>query len=1256
MRCPNCGFDSPAEMKFCGMCGACLVQICTNCEFANPLAFVFCGQCGHPLAVSSVGAQRSELPADELSSDTQAIFAPRSSAESPAGLDDETRTQNLVTLEGEHRLATVIIADVKGSTNLFEQLGTEAWVALMNHVFQILEAEIYHYGGMVDQFRGDGLVAFFGTTLAHEDDPERAVLAALAMQRELKVFATELAEQKGVELLLRIGLNTGEVIVANIGEQSQHSEDTAMGEAIAIAARMESAAEPGTVLVSENTYHLVQSRFKWEALGEITAKGVSQPIAVYRPIEPLVGMQRSFHLRMQNLSSKLIGHDAQFEALQECVGSLYTSQGGIVMLTGSEGTGKTELVTALRERDQRNRAIVATAVDKKQILEMIPALSWLFGNCRSYEQTRPYALWLDLLHSWVDEDGSGYQSDLQDRLYAKTAALWGEQMQEYYPYLATILSLPLSDEFAARLKHLDGEGLQRQIRLALIKWLEAMSSQGPIVLVLDDVHWADTSTLELLEHCFELCERQPVLLIMVFRQDRAQPLHGLCDFVKDKYAHLLTRVELQPLTAEQSHELIDDLVGASTLPADMYALIVEKAQGNPFYIKELIHMLIRDSTLVWDEQSGRWITTQVVTSLDLPDTVRGLLLANMATLSPQQRHILQIASVIGPVFWLNVMAYLVQDRRMLEHHLAMLQESQFIQAGQQVPEFGQEYSFQSHMMRDAAYTSLLSTLRVTYHRQVAEYLEDFLGIETLPQYYNLLAYHYSSAQDSSKELFYRLRAAEQARTIYAADKEALRHYTKALELLEEMEAQTTDETRLYVIRTQRFEVLDGRRGVFFALGDFAAGAADASALLPLARQLDDDPAWLIDALLRQPIVKSWQDKDQLEEGISLTQQALELARQIGDRHRELLCLIAIVRQRLTVHDPDAEKTGEYALQLARELNDRQKEAQVLVGMGSIYVWSDQQERGVAYLEAALPLSRMLDDKITEMELLNLLSIRSERQGDYTRMLSEYHEKRLQIAREIGHLPLQASALMHCGQILGIYLGDHTQGLKLLREAEQFWKERPGGLFVLLRIVQVLTAQGQYEEAINTLACARSLEEQTTLDMGQAGFRLVAALLYNALGDRERAQKAVELAEEARLLVSTRQFLPRHYEMAADVASSTAHLRLAAHADDDTERQMHYERALAWSQAAYDLYQALQGVQIIECTSEQIMFCHSEALSANGQYEQAREYVERAYDETMRKLELIPAHSAFRQTFLNNIPLHLAIQKAYQAKVQSAPKP
>ncbi len=223
MNCPNCGFESHMGMRFCGRCGASLAINCPLCGFANPQDYLFCGNCGNPLTGESPTTPGVEPGAYIIPGLVQKEKAP---AELPPGV-----------MEGERRIVTVILADVRRSTDLLEKIGTEAWVSIMNQVFQLLNAEIYRFGGEVDQFRGDGLVAFFGTNIAHEDDPERGVLAALAMQQTIQSFATRLEEQRNIEVKLRVGVNTGEVIVASIGSFNQHQEDTAMGEAVTLAAR-----------------------------------------------------------------------------------------------------------------------------------------------------------------------------------------------------------------------------------------------------------------------------------------------------------------------------------------------------------------------------------------------------------------------------------------------------------------------------------------------------------------------------------------------------------------------------------------------------------------------------------------------------------------------------------------------------------------------------------------------------------------------------------------------------------------------------------------------------------------------------------------------------------------------------------------------------------------------------------------------------------------------------------------------------------
>jgi len=854
-------------------------------------------------------------------------------------------------------------------------------------------------------------------------------------------------------------------------------------------------------------------------------------------------------------------------------------------------------------------------------------------------------MWLDLLRGWLGMREGEPKEEMRDRFRHQAELLWGDRLAEHYPYLATLLSLPLEDVFAERVKHLDAEGLRQQFFFALRSWVEAMARRGPLMLAFADVHWADTTSLDLLKYCLPLCDDEALLWLIVFRPDRTTPVWEFRHRVETEYPHRVTTLTLPSLTEAQSGEFVDQLIGPAALPARTRALVLDKAEGNPYYIGELIHSLIAQGVLVQEAETGQWRATRAVASLDLPDTLQSLLLARIDSLSSEERRVLQMAAVIGSVFWSNVLQALAGDAT-LKAHLTALQRAQLIHERGRVPDLGMEYSFKSNLIRDAAYEGILSAQRTTYHLKAAEYLEDLCcGLEALTPYYGVLAYHYRQAGNPGKELFYTVQAAEQAKKIYA-NVEVLEHYTRALELLDEMEVQAADdenENRLYAIRTQRFEVLNGRREVFYVRGDFEAGWADAQALLPLARQLDDDPVWLIDALLQQPSVAHWRSGEELEAGIPMAEEALALARQLGDHRREMQSLVAIANQRLFFNDPTAWELAERGLELARQLGDQRYEVGILLGMGGVYAWSDQPERGMEYLEAALPLCQALDDKIAETDLLNLIGLQSERSGDYHQLLVEYHQKRLHISREIGHRPIEGDALMHCGQIQSLRLGDYEAGLALLEECLRLWEGFPGELFALLRVVQVQAAQGRYDDAQETLEHARRIiGVHAVRDMGRAGLRLVSAILYNALGDEAHLREALELAAQTSQLVADAP-LTRQYEMAAACESAAAHLGLAECLADEAEREAHLRQALESSQAALDIYQHFGFVQIIECVSEEILYRHSLALAANGRQAEAAEYLQRAYDEMMRKHDLIPPDSPFRRTYLENIPLHRDIR-------------
>jgi len=417
-------------------------------------------------------------------------------------------------------------------------------------------------------------------------------------------------------------------------------------------------------------------------------------------------------------------------------------------------------------------------------------------------------------------------------------------------------------------------------------------------------------------------------------------------------------------------------------------------------------------------------------------------------------------------------------------------------------------------------------------------------------------------------------------------------------------------------------------------------------LLELARQLEDDPVWLVNALLQQPGVANWQTREELDAGFRMADEALKLAQQLGDRRREMQSLVAIARQRLWVNDPTAWGLAERALELARKLGDQSYEVGILVSMGQVYAWSDQPERGMAYLQAALPISQALDDKMAEMSLVELIGLQCERNGDYYRLLTQYHQERLRISREIGHRPVEADALMDCGQIQGLYLGDYDGGMALLEECLRIWRGTPGEAIALLRVSQIRIMQGQFDGAFAALKRARCIiDAQAVKELGHAGLRLVSTMLYNALDGADHRYKALELVAQTRRLVAEAP-LTRQYEMAACCEAVAAHLGLAQHAPDDHERQVHLNQALESSQVALDIFRHFGFVQIIECVSEEILYRHSLALRASDREAEAADFLRSAYDEMMRKHDLIPADSPFRRTFLENIPLHCDIRQAY----------
>lgn len=662
-------------------------------------------------------------------------------------------------LQGERKTVSIVLADVKGSTDLAEQLNIEDWVETMNRVFRILEAEVFRFGGLVNQFRGDGLLAFFGTVAAHENDPERAVRAAIAMQEALGPLTEELQTREGVTLQLRIGVNTGEVIITQVGDSRHYTENTAMGRAVALAARMETAAEPGTVLVSDSTYRLTSAYFEWQPLGQIMVKGISQPIAVYRPLNPraVPGKARG----IPGLAAPLTGRRDELARLHETLARLRKGHGGILTLVGEAGLGKSRLIAELR----------ASADDA--------AIAWIEGHCLSYGITDAYGLWVEVLRSLLGVTAETNPVTVQDALWERGQQLCPKGFEAIYPHLrALMVAQQQPRPQGQKLEAGDDENRKQHTFAAISALLTCAARQRPLLIICEDLHWADPTSLELLEALFPLTAALPLLLLCVLRPETTHGCWRLREQAIRRYPAQHTDILLAPLNADDSAALLSRLLHMEVLPALLKQRILERAEGNPFYVEEITRSLLDSGSVAFDEARGQWYAAQEITDIAVPETLQGVLIARIDRLRPEAKRLLQLGAVTGRTFSKQVLAAILPPDEDLDRSLEQLQQTGLLYAQPQGPET--LYTFKHTLTREAAYNSLLHRDRRVFHRQVAEALKA-LYPHRMEEMHGILAQHWDQADEPNRAIPHMLQAGDQAMRQFA-NAEACAYFERALAL------------------------------------------------------------------------------------------------------------------------------------------------------------------------------------------------------------------------------------------------------------------------------------------------------------------------------------------------------------------------------------------------------------------------------------------------------------------------------------------
>jgi ABC-type transport system substrate-binding protein/class 3 adenylate cyclase len=652
---------------------------------------------------------------------------------------------------GERRIVTVLVADVVGSTAIGEALGPERTKFLIDEVMRLMTEQVRRYEGTVAQLVGDELLAFFGAPTAHEDDSERAVRAALAIQRAIAQYAEEVKAAYGVDLSVRIGVNTGPVVVGveRTGEDG-YDPWNALGETVNVAHRLQEVADEGGVVVAPTTKRQVESCVELEPLGRQELKGVSAPIDVFK-------VTRVREEEAAPPTTPLVGRDFELTVLERVMDALVEGRGAICSIIGEPGIGKTRLVWEVRSRYRdRVRFIEARGV--------------------SYAQSFPYWPIRELLREWLEVGAATPEARVRLELKAELAHVFGrEEADEAYPFVAGLLGLTLEPDAAQRLRDLNRESIQTRTFEVVYELVARLSDEEPLCLVFEDLHWADEATLELLESLLGVTEESAVALFFLYRSEREHGSWQLGERARQRYPHRYREIEVRPLPPDASRALVANAAEAQ-LPESVTELLADRSGGNPFFLEEAFRDLVERGAL--RRADGTWELAVGEDELSVPALVQGALQARLDRLDPQTREVLSLAAVIGRTFGLPLLEKLV-DRGQLRHALTELQRLDLIFEKRRRPT--PEYRFRHGLVQEVAYASLVESKRRKLHKRVGEALEE-IYLESPEESYALLARHFSEADVPEKAAAYLLKAGDAARAVYA-DREALEHYKKARSFL-----------------------------------------------------------------------------------------------------------------------------------------------------------------------------------------------------------------------------------------------------------------------------------------------------------------------------------------------------------------------------------------------------------------------------------------------------------------------------------------
>ncbi len=824
MKCPQCAFENPPSMAFCGRCGTRLASLCSSCGFANPEGFAFCGKCGAGVAQAPV-------------QDPPAFASPRSYT--PRHLAERILTSKAA-LEGERQQVTVLFADLKGSMELLGDRDPEEARKLLDPVLERMMEAVHRYEGTVNQVMGDGIMALFGAPLAHEDHAVRACYAALRMQDGVRRYSDELRRGQGVEVQIRVGVNSGDVVVRSIGSDLR-MDYTAVGQTTHLAARMEQLAAPGSIRLTGATLRLAEGFVQVAPLGPVPNTGLGEPVEVFELVGAGAARTRLDAAAGRGLT-RFVGRDAELEQLRGALERASQGHGQVVAVVGEPGVGKSRLFWELTHSHRVHGWLIVQSASV------------------SYGKATAYLPVIELLRGYFEIESRDDPRKIREKVTGKVLTL-ATALAPAVPALLALLDVPVEEPSWHALDPLQ----RRQQTLDAVKRLLLRESEvQPLIVVFEDLHWIDGETQTLLDSLVESLPAVRLLLLVNYRPEYQHAWGG-----KTYYRQL----RIDPLPAESADELLEALLGTDAALGPLKQLLVERTEANPLFLEESVRALVETGALAGERGAYRII--RPVEQLTIPATVQAILAARIDRLAPEAKRLLQAAAVIGkdvPMPLLLAIADAPEPEVRAE--LTHLQAAEFLYEIRLFPDL--EYTFKHALTHEVAYGGLLHDRQRALHAHIAGAIER-LSAERVAEQAERLAHHALRGELWEKAAGY-LRQAGLRATARAANREAVTHLEQALTVLRHL-PETRETTELTI--DIRIEL----RNALNPLGERSRMGAHLHAAEVLARTLGDQRRL---ARIATFMVIQCLYVGDYDGAVRFGQEALSMARTLSDRPIEVV--------------------------------------------------------------------------------------------------------------------------------------------------------------------------------------------------------------------------------------------------------------------------------------------------------------------------------------------------------------------------------